>query len=113
MAMDESHLFKHMIVKIGRLVKEEELKTLKFLCKDFIPTKYREKVNSTEGLVELLEERGKVSPRDLVFLKQILLDGLHGRTDIQAVVAEYEQRLGLSPDVDSVPVQQGKIICVS
>ncbi|BFZ17454.1 hypothetical protein BsWGS_20493 [Bradybaena similaris] len=115
MVLDESHRFKHMIIKIGRLIKEDELKTLKFLCKDIIPTKFREKVSTTEALVELLEERGKVSPRDLTYLKQILQDGLHGRTDILQVVAEYEQRLGPSPDVDSAPVHQNfsrEILCL-
>ncbi|CAG5121212.1 unnamed protein product [Candidula unifasciata] len=100
--MEDSRRHKQMIIKLGRLIKTDELNTLKFLCKDIIPAKLREKITTTEALFEALEERRKVLPGDQTFLRELLQDGLQGRVDVLEVVEEYERGGLCSPDVDSV-----------
>uniref|UniRef100_A0A0B6ZRY6 DED domain-containing protein n=1 Tax=Arion vulgaris TaxID=1028688 RepID=A0A0B6ZRY6_9EUPU len=107
--------FRQMLLQLGRLIRAEELNTLKFACKDDIPTRQRENITSIVTLFEALEERGKFSKNDVSYLKSLLKDALSGRTDVLHVVAEYETAYlhrgavspgAVSPDAERSPGHQ-------
>lgn len=86
--------FREMLAKIGRRVDNESLEDLKYQCRDVIGPGRLERVNTTQGLFELLEERDELNMDDVTFLLKILQNV--GRIDLCKVVKDYSSKTDFS-----------------
>ena len=85
--MDESK-YRAMLVEIGAALGEKELKAMKFMCSD-IPRGAKEDIDSGIDLWKALEERDKLSPSNLNFLKELLEKCTEKRTDLLNILKKY------------------------
>lgn len=84
---DEDLRFREMLAKIGRRIDDDSLEELKYQCRDVIGPGRLERVNTTQGLFELLEERDEIYMDDVGFLMKILQNV--GRIDLHKIVKDY------------------------
>lgn len=84
---DDDIEFRVMLTKIGRRIDEYSLEELKYQCRDIIGVGRLEKVATTQGFFELLEERDEINPDDVEFLLKVLKNV--DRIDLYKVVQEY------------------------
>lgn len=79
-----------MLVSLSKLLKDDEFRTMKFLCSEFIKKREMESVENTMDLWENLESKEKIGPNNLIFLKELLNNACSGRLDVFRIVEEYE-----------------------
>lgn len=90
-----------MLLDLDKRLRPDELDTLKYLCKDFIPVRRLEVITRALNLWEVLEERDRMGPDSVEFLKTLLKDGT-SREDLVKSVTEYEQKTrGIIHEPDS------------
>ena len=66
-----SDRFREKLIDIAARITEEDLKKLKYGCKDIIPDGKREKITSAEALFEELQKRKKLSLNNRTFVVQL------------------------------------------
>lgn len=79
-----------MLVSLSKLLKDDEFRTMKFLCSEFIKKREMESVESIMDLWENLESKEKIAPNNLTFLKDLLNNACNGRQDVFRIIQEYE-----------------------
>ncbi|KAJ8318197.1 hypothetical protein KUTeg_003288 [Tegillarca granosa] len=82
--------FRMMLVSLSKLLKDDEFRTMKFLCSEFIKKREMESVESIMDLWENLESKEKIAPNNLTFLKDLLNNACNGRQDVFRIIQEYE-----------------------
>ena len=64
--------FRKMLAEVSKGVGDDELKAMKFICKDFIPKRRQEEIKSALHLWEALEEREMLGVHNTRFLRELL-----------------------------------------
>lgn len=86
----ESFDLKSTLLHISDQLSKEQLDKLKFLCKDHIPKKDAEKIDTGLKLFTLLMERQKLADNDTDFLCEIL-EKIH-RPDLVAKLQPFAEQ---------------------
>jgi hypothetical protein len=105
--LDSQTRFRSTLVRLGDLFRPGDLDRVKFVCKDVIPGSYRERIMTPEGLFEELEDRGRLNPSNLTFLRAVLQNALFGRTDVLRIIDEYEQGEPITSDGETRQLSSG------
>lgn len=92
--------FRRMLASLSKLLKDDEFRTMKFLCSEFIKKREMESVENTMDLWENLESKEKIGPNNLIFLKEMLNNACNGRLDVFRIVQEYENN-SRNPDISA------------
>ncbi|KAK3092022.1 hypothetical protein FSP39_024501 [Pinctada imbricata] len=79
-----------MLLQLSKSLNDEDLENMKFLCKDMIKKREREKITTPIELWEQLETREKLGPQNLTFLKTLLANSCDGKLDLRRIVENYE-----------------------
>jgi FAS-associated death domain protein len=82
--------FRSMLIDIGERIVKNELDTMKYYCRDFVPMGRLETIESAINLWEALEEKGKLGPRNIEFLRELVGKALN-RVDLLGRIAEYDK----------------------
>ena len=65
--------FRKVLLQISNQLSGQDLHYIKFMCEDDVPRSKMERVRSGTDLFNMLEERGKLSSKNLGFLVQVLI----------------------------------------
>ncbi|KAF3686991.1 FAS-associated death domain protein FAS-associating death domain-containing protein FADD [Channa argus] len=80
--------FNAVLLDISNQLSVDNLETLKFLCREMIGKKDREKINSGIKLFQLLTERGKLGPQNTEFVSACLREAQ--RQDLADKLTSFE-----------------------
>ncbi|XP_059829969.1 protein FADD [Hypanus sabinus] len=89
MAANEGMRFKVLLSDISQNLTGENMKTLKFLCKDYIGKRRMESLESGIQLFQVLEELSLLSEEDTKFLGQLLKN--IKRTDLEKKLSDFQR----------------------
>ncbi|XP_005094212.1 uncharacterized protein LOC101861195 [Aplysia californica] len=84
--------YRVMLSKLDSMLRDDELNRLKSFCKDFIRARDRDQISQCVDLFEALEERNKLSPDNLEFLKMALSSSCGGRSDVLDHLQKFEDK---------------------
>lgn len=80
-----------MLIKLDKKITKDELTRMKLYTKDLIATRLRDQIDSCVMLWERLEERKKIGPNDISYIKNLIRNCTDNRQDLIDVILEYEQ----------------------
>eukprot|EP00118_Oscarella_pearsei_P027019 m.310664 g.310664 ORF g.310664 m.310664 type:complete len:207 (+) comp53618_c0_seq1:65-685(+) len=98
--------YRLMLKKVGEELSDEQVASLKLLCKDEIPPGKAETITTGQQLFTALEEAGYISSANLTFMKTILEEY---RVDLIRKVEEYEEQFG-KPGAKLPKGLEGKVL---
>lgn len=84
-------LYREMLIKLDKMITKDELTRMKLYTKDLIATRLRDQIDSCVTLWERLEERRKIGPNDVSYIKNLIRNCTDNRQDLIDVILEYEQ----------------------
>ncbi|XP_013392457.1 FAS-associated death domain protein-like [Lingula anatina] len=93
--MDAKNInFRKCLVDIAKGMRGGDLEAMKYMCKDLIPRRRLEDIESGTDLWEALEERGVLAADDTAFLNTLLSSATENRTDLAKILEKYERQFG-------------------
>ena len=85
----EGETYRKMLIDLSAEVTSDNLKSMKFLCSDFIAKRRLERVSDVTELWEALEEADKISKEDTSFVETLLVNACQNRGDLLALYRKY------------------------
>ncbi|KAK3607142.1 hypothetical protein CHS0354_034298 [Potamilus streckersoni] len=89
--------YKAMLIELASKIHPENLKSMLFALKEVIKKRESEKIKTAIDLWDALEDRDRLGPNNLEFLKELLRLCMDGRTDGLRIVEDYEVKRDQRP----------------
>ncbi|XP_025106198.1 uncharacterized protein LOC112571437 [Pomacea canaliculata] len=85
--------FRQMLVRLDSKITPQELEKMKIYCKDILGTKIRDQIRSFVALCEKLEERKRLSRKEMTFFETMLTLCTDGRLDVLDILNEFRNQI--------------------
>ncbi|KAG7278839.1 hypothetical protein CRUP_010402 [Coryphaenoides rupestris] len=108
MASVDANSFHHELLQLSNALDADQLKNMKFLCRELIGKRILEKINTGWELFDVLMQRNKLSAEDTTFLEQLLTQV--DRPDLSDIIRRFNTNCGAaSAQSEPSEAERGKI----
>ena len=88
----EDSVYRDMLIDVAECIDDRALETMKFKCGNEIKKRESEEITTPLQLFTALQQRERLGPYSMEFLKQLLKTCMCGKVDALRIVENYESK---------------------
>ena len=86
----DGETYRKMLIDLSERISDDNFRSMKFFCKDFLTKRRLEQVDDVTSLWEALEEADKINKSDTEYIETLLNNACQNRGDLIAVYKHYK-----------------------